>query len=752
MNWRKETVCIFIFILLVGISSLCGEKKEDPSLLTLDRIYDSDEFSPQRFGPAKWLEDGRGYTTLEESSNKGKNIVLYEPQTGKKKILVPSKMLVPEGKSKPLNIADYQWSADGKKLLIFTNTERVWRVNSRGDYWVLNLETKKLKKLGKNMEPSTLMFAKFSPSGTRVAYVHKDNLYVESLDEHKIKQLTQDGSELISNGTSDWVYEEEFRLRDGYRWSPDGKYIAYWQIDDHGVGTYYLVNYTDSIYPKLTPIRYPKVGTTNPVCKIGVINSRGGETTWFNLPGSLRDHYVPRMEWIPHSRKVIFQRLNRLQNINKVMVGNIETGEVHTIFEDKDKAWVEVMDDFIWMDQGKKFLWLSERDGWRHAYLLSIEEEGAQLITPGEYDVIDIEKVDEQRGWLYFMASPHDPTQRYLYRQRLDGKGQPERVTPESFSGTNRYKISPQARWAFHTYSRFDTPPVTNLIRLPDHKVVKKLVDNAELREKVSRLKRVPAEFFRVQIGEDVLLDAWLMKPYDLDKHKKYPLLVYVYGEPAGQTVLDRWGGKRYLWNLMLTQQGYVVVSIDNRGTPAPRGREWRKCIYRQVGILASQDQAAAVRTLAEKRDYVDSERIGVWGWSGGGSMSLNAIFRYPDLYQTAMAVAYVSDQRLYDTIYQERYMGLPEDNLEGYKKGSPVTYAPQLKGNLLLVHGTADDNVHYQSTEVLINELIKHNKKFTLIPYPNRTHSISEGKNTRRHLFGVLTWYLKNHLQPGPR
>ncbi|MBS3818429.1 S9 family peptidase [bacterium] len=752
MNWRRETVYIFIFILLVGLSSLCGKKKEDPSLLTLDRIYDSDEFSPERFGAAKWLKNGKGYTTLEESSHKGKDIIRYNPETGKKKVLVPAKMLIPEGKSEPLKIADYKWLEDRKKLLIFTNTERVWRVNSRGDYWVLNLETNNLEKLGKNMEPSSLMFAKFSPSGNRVAYVHKDNIYVESLDEHKILQLTQDGSELISNGTSDWVYEEEFRLRDGYRWSPDGEYIAYWQIDDHGVGTYYLVNYTDSIYPQLTPIRYPKVGTTNPVCKIGVINSRGGETTWFNLPGSLRDHYVPRMEWIPHSREVIFQSLNRLQNVNKVMVGNINTGEVNTIFEDKDKAWVEVMDDFIWLDEGKKFLWLSERDGRRHAYLVSIKIEEAQLITPGKYDVINIEKVDEEKGWLYFIASPHDPTRRYLYRQKLDGRGQPEKVTPDDFSGTNNYKISSQARWAFHTHTCFDTPPVTDLIRLPDHKLVKNLVDNAELKEKVEKLKRSPAEFFRIEVEENVLLDAWSMKPYNLDKHKKYPLLVYVYGEPAGQTVLDRWGGKRYLWHLMLTQQGYVVVSIDNRGTPAPRGREWRKCIYRQIGILASRDQAAAVRKLAEKRDYVDSERIGVWGWSGGGSMSLNAIFRYPNLYNTAMAVAYVSNQRFYDTIYQERYMGLPKNNNEGYKKGSPVTYAHQLKGDLLLVHGTADDNVHYQSTEVLINELIRHNKKFTLVPYPNRSHSISEGKNTRRHLFGVLTSYLKNHLQKGPK
>ena len=312
--------------------------------------------------------------------------------------------------------------------------------------------------------------------------------------------------------------------------------------------------------------------------------------------------------------------------------------------------------------------------------------------------------------------------------------------------------MSHDSKWAIHTYSSANKPPVIDLVRLPEHAKVRVLEDNSELREKIAALKKHPIEFFRIDIGDGVLLDGWRIKPPDFDPQKQYPLFFHVYGEPAGQTVLDRWGGEKYLWHLMLAQQGYLVVSVDNRGTPAPRGRQWRKCVYRQIGILASADQAAATRAIIKSWPYVDPDRIGIWGWSGGGSMSLNAIFRYPDLYHTAMAIAFISNQRFYDTIYQERYMGLPDDNEEGFKNGSPITFAHQLKGNLLIIHGTGDDNCHYQSCEALINELIKHGKHFSMMSYPNRSHSIKEGEGTRRHLYELLTRYLKENLPAGPK
>ena len=746
-------VIISVFGIILGTlyCSRGGGSQSDPSLLTLDRIFSSGEFSSQRFGPARWLGDGSGYTTLEPSHSKsgGRDIIRYNPENGEKEILVAADRLIPSGETKPLDISNYSWSQDGKKLLVFTNTKRVWRQNTRGDYWVLDLQSWRLQKLGGQAEPSTLMFAKFSPDGTRTGYVIKNNIYVEDLTSSQILPLTSDGSETIINGTFDWVYEEEFGLRDGFRWSPDGKHIAYWQLDSEGIKNFNMINTTDYLYPKTIPIKYPKVGTTNSASRIGVVSAAGGETRWFDLPGNSRDFYLARMNWAASSKEVIFQRLNRLQNSNWVILGNIHTGETKTIYTDKDEAWVEVVDDLRWMDNGHHFTWVSEQDGWKHVYLISRDGQEIKCITEGDYDVESIGCIDSQEGWLYFIASPDNPTQRYLYRVPLSGSDQAERLTPMDQAGNHSYQISDDGKWAFHTYSSFAEPPVIELVQLPQHENIRTFVDNAKLRKKVAALEKQPVEFFRVDIGKGMELDAWCMKPPDFDPGKKYPLFFFVYGEPAGTTVSDRWGGSRYLWHLMLTQKGYVVMSVDNRGTRVPRGRDWRKSIYRQIGILASADQAAAAKAIIKSRPYVDPTRIGIWGWSGGGSMSLNAIFRYPKLYHTAMAVAFVADQRLYDTIYQERYMGLPDNNEKGYRDGSPITFAHQLKGNLLLVHGTGDDNVHYQNFERLVNELIKHNKFFSMMSYPNRSHGIYEGENTTRHLYELLTRYLQENLPP---
>jgi len=420
---------------------------------------------------------------------------------------------------------------------------------------------------------------------------------------------------------------------------------------------------------------------------------------------------------------------------------------VKTVLIDKDDAWVEVNEDIRWLDGGKAFTWLSERDGWQHMYKISRDGSKTTLLTPGDYDVVKVETIDAKGGWMYFTASPENPTQRYLFRVPVNGEGTPDVLTPIDQSGTHAYQISPDAKWAFHTYSNYETPPVVDLVSLPKHRHQRVMLDNTALRKKVDALKKSPVEFFRVNIGNGVELDAWEMKPPDFDPSKKYPLFFYVYGEPAGQTVLDRWFGSRYLWHLMLAQQGYVVMSVDNRGTPGPRGRDWRKSIYRQIGILASQDQAAAARKILKTHPYLDAGRVGIWGWSGGGSMTLNMMFRYPKIYHTGIAIAFVSNQRNYDTIYQERYMGLPNDNVEGFTNGSPITYAQNLKGNLLIIHGTGDDNVHYQNFEVLVNKLIAKNKHFTMMSYPNRSHSIKEGKGTTRHLYELMNRYLNDHL-----
>lgn len=739
---------IFLLLCLLALSAFA--QSTDPSLLTIDRIFNSNEFGAQGVGGFRWLKSGNAYTKIEPSATVkgGTDLVSYEAEKGTKTVLISAEKLIPKGETAPLRIAGYEWSADNQQMLIFTNTKRVWRLNTLGDYWVLDLKSWNLKKLGGNAAPSTLMFAKFSPDGKKVGFVRENNLYVEDLANGKITPLTTDGSKTLINGTSDWVNEEELGLRDCWRWSPDSQSIAYWQMDASGIKDFILINNTDELYPKLTYIPYPKAGTTNAAVRVGVVSANGGKTTWINTSNDLRNNYIAMMEWTDNSNELILQHLNRLQNTNQLMIADAKTGSVKTILTEKDDAWVDVDNPrMIWLDGGKSFLWTSERDGWQHVYKVSRDGSNTKLITVGNFDVVSVQSVDEAGGWLYYIASPENATQRYLYRTKLDGNGTIEKITPDAQKGVNSYNISPNSRWAFHTYSAFGKTPQYELVDVASKTLVKTMVDNAALQAKIDQLKKGTQEFFKVDVGEGVTLDGYMIRPPDFDPNKKYPILFHVYGEPASQTVMDSWGGANYLWHTMLAQQGYIVASIDNRGTPAPKGRAWRKSIYRKIGVISSQDQANAVKAMLTKYPFIDASRVGIWGWSGGGSSTLNAMFRYPDIYKTGMSVAPVPDMSLYDTIYQERYMGLPDANAEDYKQGSPITFAKNLTGNLLVVHGTGDDNVHYQGTERMINELVKQNKQFTMFAYPNRSHGIFEGENTTRHLYTMLTKYLNEHL-----
>ncbi|MDY7395854.1 S9 family peptidase [Aureibaculum sp. 2210JD6-5] len=723
------------------------------SELTLERIFSSNEFQSERSKSLRWFNGGNDFTTLEMSAKTdgGFDIVKTNTRNGTQEVLIPAEWLIPEGSKNPLRIADYEWSEDKRKVLIFTNTARVWRYHTKGDYWVLNLNTKKLKKVGGvDARPSTLMFAKFSPDGNKVAYVREHNIYVESLADDKITALTTDGTDKIINGTFDWVYEEEFSCRDGFRWSPDGTKIAYWRLDASTIKNFLMINNTDSLYSFTIPVQYPKAGEKPSEAKVGVVNVNGGKTTWMQLPGDAANQYIPRMIWKPNSEALLVQHINREQNHNKVTLCDVNTGAVKVVYEDKETAWLDAVDDFQYLKDGNSFTWVSQKSGWKAAYKITNGKE-IQL-TSSDYDMINIVLIDEKYNWLYFMASPNKATQKYLYRTKMNGKGKAERLTPKNQPGTHSYDISPNGKFAKHNYSTAEMPPITELISLPNHEVLKTLVSNSELKQKVSALDRNPMEFFKVSVNDGTSLDAYMIKPTDFDASEKYPVLFYVYGEPWNQTVKDAWGGSNYLWHLYLAQQGYIVMSIDNRGTPAPKGREWRKSVYGQIGVLSSKDQAEATQKIVETYPFVDEDRIGIWGWSGGGSMTLNMMFRYPEIYKTGISVAPVPDQRLYDNIYQERYSGVPQLMPESYQKGSPINYAKNLEGNLLVLHGTGDDNVHYQGTEMLINELIKHNKIFSMMSYPNRSHGIHEGENTSRHLREILTNYLITNLPAGAK
>ena len=708
-------------------------------------------------GEIKWSNDGTAYFSVEQNE-----IVQYTLPANERKVLVNKQQLTPSGKNEPLKLDMYAFSDDNSKLLIFTNSKQVWRINTKGDYWVLDLTDNSLKQLGKSRPESSLMFAKISPDGTKAAYVSEYNIYLEDLATQTITALTKDGSRKFINGTFDWVYEEEFACRDGFRWSTDSKSIAFWQLDAEGTRDYYMINNTDSVYSQVIPVEYPKVGESPSAARIGVIDIATSKTRWMDIEGDPRQHYLVRLEFIPGTNEFLVQQLNRKQNESKILRVDAASGKTKLIHSEKDPAWVEVMVpgentydiDFKhpmhWLAGGKEFLWSSEKGGWRQLYRVSTDGTKEVLVTPGSYDAISLKGYDEKSGFVYFIASPENATQKYLYRTRLDGKGKLEMITPEGFPGTHSYNLSPTAKFAQHRFSNHYTRPLGEMVSLPKHQA---------LNEKESIAAKLPSaqvekttEFFKITTEEGVEMDGWMVKPTNFDPSKKYPVVFYVYTEPWGATVADGFGSSRNrLYKGDMRQDGYIYISLDNRGTPAPKGREWRKSIYRKIGDINIRDQALGAKEIL-KWSFVDPERIAVWGWSGGGTATLNLMFQYPEIYKTGISIAAVANQLTYDNIYQERYMGLPQENLEDFVNGSPLSHAKNLQGNLLYIHGTADDNVHYQNADMLINELIKHNKQFQVMPYPNRSHSISEGQGTFLHLSTLYTDYLKKYCPPGGR
>lgn len=691
----------------------------------------------------RWTKDGNAYYQVMNGE-----LVSVSLPTNERKTIVSRNLFYGNG-ANPGNISDFELSADGTKVLLFTNSKKVWRYETRGDYFVADLTNNTLTQVGKGKPASSLMFAKFSPNGNQVAYVSKHNLYVDDLQNKSTKALTTDGTDRMINGTFDWVYEEEFDCRDGFRWSPDGQSIAYWQIDATKIKNFLMINNTDSIYAFTVPVEYPKVGQDPSACKIGIVNLASAQTRWLNIPGDNVQHYIPRMDWIPNTNEVILQQLNREQNVSKIFVANTATAAVNNIYSETDKAWIDPVKEWQWINEGKEFIWMSEKDGWRHAYRMSKDGKKQTLITNGKFDVIEGSLIDEKNNFYYYMASPSNATQKYLFKVKLSGGGKPEMVTPSILPGTHEYEISPNGVFARHTYTSAVVPPITEWMRLT---TLNPLTMAGSITNQLGRIQppKNKVEFFKVTTADGIELDGWMKKPDNFDQTKKYPVVFFVYGEPASQTVTDTYGvGRNRLYSGDMANDGYVYISIENRGAPAPKGREWRKSIYKNIGVMNIRDQAMAAKKIIEW-PFIDKDRVAVWGWSGGGSSTLNLMFQYPEIYKTGIAIAAVGNQLTYDNIYQERYMGSPLVTKEAYIKGSPVTYAKNLQGNLLYIHGTGDDNVHYQNAEMLINELIRHGKLFQMMAYPNRTHSINEGEGTSAHLRATYTRFLQQYCPPG--
>ena len=702
-----------------------------------------------------WTSDGLGYTKFVDG-----NMVKIDPKNDKQVVMCKKEQLTPLGSSTPLSPQSYQFSNDNSKLLMFVNTAKVWRYKTRGDYWVFDFAKNKLFQLGKGLSIQSLMFAKFSPNNKMVAYVSDHNLFEEDLEGGIIKKLTVDGTRKLINGTFDWVYEEEFGCRDGFRWSPDSRQIAYWQVDATKIRDYYMLNTTDSVYSKTIPVEYPKVGETPSPVKIGVVSLVNLYTKWMNIEGDPKQQYIPRMEWSDNN-ELIIQKLDRKQQESKLMYCNVTDGTSYTFWAENDKAWVDLNTDdpkgWNWINNHQDFLWVSEKSGWRHIYKISKDGKTVTDLIKGNYDIGQIKSIDEQNNFVYFSTTnPDNSTQLYLSRVRINAKLTPSQneysegsVSSTNLAGTHNYYISTNGKIAFHTFSNHNTPEVSEWLSLPDNSPFSK---EKSIPKNIKTDNTINVEYLKLKTVDDIELDAWIKKPRNFDPSKKYPLIVYVYGEPGATTVDDVYGNHdNFLFNGDMSSEGYIQLALDNRGTPSLKGAAWRKSIYRRNGQINIRDMAMGVRKVLEF-PYIDKDRVAVWGWSGGGSSTLHLLFQFPDLFKTGVAIAPVSNLLFYDNIYTERYMGLPQENMEDYIKGSAINFAKNLQGNLLLIHGSGDDNVHYSNAEALVNELIKFNKQFEFMEYPNRTHNISEGEGTILHLSTLYSNYIRKNCPGGAK
>ncbi len=727
----KQVRSVLRFILSVAF--LAGPLAAQEAQLSNETIWGSNAFASQLVA-ITWAPDGEHFTHVRQEAG-GTDLISVNARTGAEDVLVRGFDLVPPGESEPIAIEGYSFSSDRSKLLIFTNSTRVWRQNTKGEYFVWDFNRRQLTPASTRSGYQT--FAKLSHVGTQVAFVRDNNIFVTNLRTGEERALADDGAEDIINGTSDWVYEEELGLRDAFRWSPDGSKIAFWRFDQSPIETFYMIDET-TLYPTLIPLRYPKAGAVNSTVQIGITDVAGGNTRWVDI-GENSDIYIAGMDFVDDA-EIWLTRLNRHQNRLELLLADAVTGASHVIFTDTDEAWVDANEP-VWIGGGSQIVFQSERDGFNHLYLFDRSGQPVRQLTSGDWEVTAFHGIDEDRGAAYVTTTRDGSLGRTTYRVGLDDGGL-EQITQED--GTHRVQFGPTFSLFVDTYSRVGVPSVQTLYDA-DGGLVRTLSDNAELMGTMAELDLAPPEFITVPAADGTDLNASIIKSRDFDPTQKYPVLMYVYGGPGSQTVNDAWGGTRYLWHQSLAQQGYLVVSVDNRGTGA-RGREFKKQTYMNLGQLESDDQIAAAQFLATL-PYVDGDRIGIWGWSYGGYMSSLTLFRGADVFKAAIAVAPVTDWRLYDTIYTERFMRTPQENSHGYTSGSPNTHAAKLKGNFLLIHGTGDDNVHAQNTTQLVHALQEAGKQFDMRLYPNKTHSIAGG-GTRVNLYNYMTSWLDENLK----
>ena len=725
---RKITT---IFALLLGSSLLFAQSE-----ITLEGIWSDYDFVSQSVPGFNFLKDGKHYTRLEEGK-----IQQYDFTTGSLITTLFDPATVESAEGFDGQVDGYTFSEDESKILIRTHTESIYRRSFKSSYFVYVRESQQLSAVYPEGKQS---YATFNPQADKVAFAHDNNLYIHDLSNGNVMAVTEDGEHnKIIYGSTDWVYEEEFGFAKGFFWSPDGQSLAYYRFDESEVAEFTMTNYRDNLYPEYETFKYPKVGENNSIVGVFIYNLEKGEAVPVDL-GNETDLYVPRIKWTQNPNQLCVYRMNRHQNHLELLLADSRNGQTRLMLEEKNEHYIaeSVLDNLTFLEDGERFIWTSEMDGWHHIYLYNMKGRKLKQITKGKWEVTAFYGVDEKAGRVHYQAAEASPLERQVYSIGLDGK---DKQVLAGASGWNSAQFSSTFDYFIVTHATANTP-ATYIVYDEKGRRLRVVEDNRELREKQSEYNTSNVQFFSFNTGDDVELNGWMIKPNDFKANREYPLFMTLYGGPGSQKVTDNWMGMNYWWYQMLADQGYIVACIDNRGTGA-RGEAFKKMTYQKLGHYETIDQIEAAKYLGGQ-PYIDASRIGVFGWSYGGYLSSLCLLKGNDVFKAAIAVAPVTNWKWYDTIYTERYMRTYKENKDGYRDNSPVYFADRLKGDYLLIHGMGDDNVHYQHTAEMANALIAANKHFDTYFYPNRNHGIYGG-NTRLHLYQKMTRFLEESLSP---
>lgn len=730
---NKPLFLLILFFVVCSIQSVNAQQKKQ---IQFEDILNA-TFNPEGIRQVDWMKDGRFYAAIVQTPT-GVELRKYDITTGDYEVITSSSALKVEGRQEPIRIQGYKFSADESKILIKTDVEQIWRRSTRENYYVYNRETGETTKLIQSKDKQ--QYATFSPGGDKVAYVQNNDLYVVDLSSNEITAVTTDGKEdKIINGATDWVYEEELGFAKAFYWSPDGSKIAFYRFNEKRVKEFFYTQWGD-LYPDQVRYKYPKAGMQNSIVKIGVYNLSSNKTTWMDI-GDKTNIYIPRVEWTQSSGVLSISRMNRLQNTRWIMLADASTSESHVIIKQKAHAWIDVSNDLTYLEDGKHVIYTSEESGYNHIYLYDLQGNLIRQITKGNWEVTDYLGFNEENKRIYFMSTQKSPLERHLYSIKLNGEGK-KKLTGKP--GWYSIDMSGDFEYYIQTWSNPTTPSVYTLHEA-DGEQIRVLEDNSELRKTLASYKMPTKTYMKIPLPQ-ATLNAYMLKPADFDSTKKYPVLVYVYGGPGSQTVTKQFAsGQQAMWNRFLTTKDVIIFSVDNRGTGG-RGRDFEKQVYTKLGQYEIKDQMDTAQYLSNHFSFIAANRTGIWGWSYGGFMAALGISKGHEVFETAISVAPVTSWHFYDTIYTERFMKTPQLNHEGYRVGSPMAYAHLAEGEYLLVHGTGDDNVHFQNSIAWINALVHNGFQFDLMIYPNRNHGIYGG-NTRHHLWRLLTDFVVENL-----